>query len=99
MENLKSQIVEDLLASYQEVGGINRIDSANLPSRRAVTGICEDLLRLVFPGFLETDAIDSENLEKETSQVVSQILLNLSKEINRSLRLATDDSKEIREIL
>ena len=97
MESLQRKIVDDLLVSYQEVGGINRIDTANLPSRPVVAGLCEDLLRLVFPGFLETDAIESKNLEKETSQVVSQILLTLSKEINRSLRLASDDSKEIRE--
>ena len=97
MESLQRKIVDDLLVSYQEVGGINRIDTANLPSRPVVAGLCEDLLRLVFPGFLETDAIELENLEKETSQVVSQILLTLSKEINRSLRLASDDSKEIRE--
>ena len=63
MESLQSKIVDDLLVSYQEVGGINRIDSANLPSRPAVAGLCEDLLRLVFPGFLETEAIESENLE------------------------------------
>jgi serine O-acetyltransferase len=97
MESLQRKIVDDLLVSYQEVGGINRIDTANLPSKLAVAGLCEDLLRLVFPGFLENDAIESGNLEKETSQVVSQILLTLSKEINRSLRLASDDSKEIRE--
>ncbi|HIG83550.1 MAG TPA: serine acetyltransferase [Verrucomicrobia bacterium] len=97
MESLQRKIVDDLLVSYQEVSGINRIDTANLPSKLAVAGLCEDLLRLVFPGFLENDAIESRNLEKETSQVVSQILLTLSKEINRSLRLASDDSKEIRE--
>ena len=93
MESLQSKIVDDLLVSYQEVGGINRIDSANLPSRPAVAGLCEDLLRLVFPGFLETEAIESENLEKETGQVVSLILASFSKEINRSLRLAHDGSQ------
>ena len=97
MESLQRKIVDDLLVSYQEVGGINCIDTANLPSKLAVAGLCEDLLRLVFPGFLENDAIEAGNLEKETSQRVSQILLTLSKEINRSLRLASDDSKEIRE--
>ena len=97
MESLQSKIVDDLLVSYQEVGGINRIDSANLPSRPAVAGLCEDLLRLVFPGFLETEAIESENLEKETGQIVSQILATLSKEINRSMRLAYEGSQEIRE--
>ncbi|MDE0569740.1 MAG: serine O-acetyltransferase [Verrucomicrobiales bacterium] len=97
MESLQRKIVDDLLVSYQEVGGINCIDTANLPSKLAVAGLCEDLLRLVFPGFLENDAIEAGNLEKETSQMVSQILLTLSKEINRSLRLASDDSKEIRE--
>lgn len=94
MENVERKIVDDLLLSYQEVGGINRIDSANLPSRPGMASICEDLLQILFPGFLETEAIESENLDKDTSELVETIFFSLNKEINRSLRLLGDDESQ-----
>ncbi|MEC7638868.1 MAG: serine O-acetyltransferase EpsC, partial [Verrucomicrobiota bacterium] len=77
-----------------EVGGINRIDSANLPSRPGIASICEDLLQILFPGFLETEAIESENLDKDTSELLETIFFALNKEINRSLRLLGDEESQ-----
>ena len=94
MEIVEKKIVDDLLLSYQEVGGINRIDSANLPSRPGIASICEDLLQILFPGFLETEAIESENLDKDTSELVETIFFSLNKEINRSLRLLGDEESQ-----
>jgi len=94
MEIVERKIVDDLLHSYQEVGGINRIDSANLPSRPGIASICEDLLQILFPGFLETEAIESENLDKDTSELVETIFFSLNKEINRSLRLLGDEESQ-----
>lgn len=94
MEIVERKIVDDLLLSYQEVGGINRIDSANLPSRPGIASICEDLLQILFPGFLETEAIESENLDKDTSELLETIFFSLNKEINRSLRLLGDEESQ-----
>ena len=94
MEIVERKIVDDLLLSYQEVGGINRIDTANLPSRPGIASICEDLLQILFPGFLETEAIESENLDKDTSELVETIFFSLNKEINRSLRLLGDEESQ-----
>lgn len=94
MEIVERKIVDDLLLSYQEVGGINRIDTANLPSRPGIASICEDLLQILFPGFLETEAIESENLDKDTSELLETIFFSLNKEINRSLRLLGDEESQ-----
>ena len=72
MDHEVDQIVSDLLGSYQEVGGINRIDCSNLPSKRAIGAVCEDLLRLAFPGFLDTEAIASDELEEETTHQIQR---------------------------
>lgn len=94
MDIVERKIVDDLLLSYQEVGGINRIDSANLPSRPGIASICEDLLQILFPGFLETEAIESENLDKDTSELLETIFFSLNKEIKRSLRLLGDEESQ-----
>ena len=91
MDREVSEIVSDLLGSYQEVGGINRIDCSNLPSKPAIGAVCEDLLRLAFPGFLDTEAIASEELENETALRVSKVITALEKEVIRSLRFVSGE--------
>ena len=46
-------IVERILASYRELGGINHIEGPNLPSRESVERIVEVLESLIFPGFVD----------------------------------------------
>ena len=51
MDCRQDEIVQSLMASYHEAGGINHVDCGNLPSKRAIASLCEDLLQLLFPGF------------------------------------------------
>ena len=48
-----TQLTNQLLASYAKEGGINHLDGKNLPSKRVVTSLAKDLLRLLFPGFFD----------------------------------------------
>jgi serine O-acetyltransferase len=65
-----------------------------LPSRPGIAVLCEDLLQILFPGFLETEAIESENLENDTSQLLAKIVSSLNKEIKRSIRLLGENESE-----
>ncbi len=49
MDCRQDEIVSSLMTSYHEVGGINHVDCGNLPSKRAIATLCEDLLQLLFP--------------------------------------------------
>lgn len=92
MDCEQQKIVDELLKSYQEAGGINNIDGANLPSKRAMPGICEDLLRVLFPGFFEEHALCSRETEMVISERMSGIFERLRLEIHRSLRSRADGS-------
>ncbi len=87
-------IVEALLESYRDVGGINHIDSSNLPSKRAVGDICEELLRLAFPGFHDAQALDSSELALVTTRRVAELIPELQPEIARSLRFKDENPKD-----
>jgi hypothetical protein len=50
MAELVDDSMTELLRSYQRVGGLNNRDAHNMPSKRAVGRICEDLLQIIFPG-------------------------------------------------
>ena len=75
------------MASYCEVGGINHVDCGNLPSKRAIAALCEDLLHLLFPGFFSEEAVSSQELELMTNELVASIRERLNTEVRRSLRL------------
>jgi len=48
-------IASHIIGSYDEPGGCNHPDGLNLPSPEHVISILQNLLRLCFPGELETD--------------------------------------------
>jgi len=88
------QITDAILESYCLVGGINNIDGSNLPSKRAITAICEDLLQLLFPGFHDEEPIHSKHLRRVTTHRIRTINDRLQVEICKSLRLKNPHSPE-----
>lgn len=87
MDCPQQNLVEALLASYHDVGGINRIDSANLPSKRTVTSVCVRLLQLLFPGYHDEEPIPADELEMITGERISTLAEILENEVAKTLRL------------
>jgi serine O-acetyltransferase len=61
------------------------LDGKNLPSKRAITAITQDLLRLLFPGFFDEKLIHSSEIKVETAALLDSILGKLEDEIRKSL--------------
>jgi len=80
-----AQIVDSLVDSFHKYGGINHLDGANLPSRDAVVEITRDLLRLVFPGFYDKDAIHSAQIVEYTSELIASVARRMENELRKSL--------------
>ena len=69
-----TKLTNELVASYARVGGINHLDGKNLPSKRAITAITQDLLRLLFPGFFDEKLIHSSEIKVETAELLDSVL-------------------------
>ena len=80
-----ADIVENLVESFHDVGGINHLDAVHLPSRDAVVEITKDLLRLVFPGFYDPEPIRLGQVREYTAELVSSISRRMENEICKSL--------------
>jgi serine O-acetyltransferase len=80
-----TKLTNDLVASYARLGGINHLDGKNLPSKRAVTDITCDLLRLLFPGFFDEKLVHSSEVKTETAALLDSVLGKLEDEIRKSL--------------
>lgn len=87
MESNQRSIVDSLVESYHEVGGINRIECGNLPSKRKVAQACEQLLQLLFPGYHDEEPVPEDELEMITGERIDALIENLGQEIGKSLRL------------
>jgi serine O-acetyltransferase len=93
-----TEIVERLVKSFHQHGGINHLDGANLPSRDAVVDITRDLLRLVFPGFYDKDPIHSNQITEYTEELVASVARRLENEIHRSLEYRPCDRCDLRDL-
>jgi serine O-acetyltransferase len=80
-----TKLTNELVASYAHAGGINHLDGKNLPSKRAVTAITQDLLRLLFPGFFDEKLVHSSEIKVETAALLDSVLGKLEDEIRKSL--------------
>jgi serine O-acetyltransferase len=80
-----TQLTDQLVASYAQVGGINHLDGKNLPSRRVVTALTKDLLRLLFPGFFDDKIIHSSEIKVETAALLDAVLGPLEDEVAKAL--------------
>lgn len=81
----RSALINELLTSYEEVGGINHIDGANLPSKHTVSEITRTLLRLVFPGFYLNKDASEQCFQEMTQEKLDWVCEHLGREIAKSL--------------
>ncbi|MCC6881466.1 MAG: serine O-acetyltransferase EpsC [Verrucomicrobiales bacterium] len=86
-------ITSRLVQSYHEIGGINRLDCANLPSKRAIGSVCEELLQVLFPGYHDEEPVPADELEMITSERIANLTETLETEISKVLRLRDDASE------
>ncbi len=87
MNSLPNWHLAELLASYQKHGGFNHNDVHNMPSKRAVGQICEDLLQLLFPGFHDDAAISEASLTQITAERLFGVVRRLQEEVRKSVRI------------
>lgn len=87
MEKVLNEVFREILASYDSVGGLSNTDSLNLPSKRAIGDICEDLLQLLFPGFHDEEAIHKNSLSVLTRHRLTSVIDRLEEEVCKSLRI------------
>ncbi|MFO1477497.1 MAG: serine O-acetyltransferase [Verrucomicrobiota bacterium] len=91
MQPSVTQLTDRLVASYATAGGINHLDGKNLPSKRVISGLTVDLLRLLFPGFFDEKLIHSSEIKVETALLLDSVLGGLEDEIRKSLEYHTPE--------
>jgi serine O-acetyltransferase len=87
MAELVDSSVTELLRSYARTGGLNNRDAHNMPSKRAVGQICQDLLQILFPGFHDEDAVHHSSVEELTTSRLADVVKRLSDQVRKAVRI------------
>jgi serine O-acetyltransferase len=84
-QRVLDRAIEEILASYADHGNINHLDGQNLPSRSEVSSVLEDLLTIVFPGYLVQEHIDDLTARWFVGERCARALRALERTIGRAL--------------
>jgi serine O-acetyltransferase len=87
MDHPIDELVAQLLESYETCGGIKHLNGAKLPSKMAVASLTQDLLQIVFPGFISEDGLTPLNLVKQTTRQITDLQAKLERELVKSLEV------------
>jgi serine O-acetyltransferase len=86
LENGLPKLIDRIIESYDEYGGINRSKDEDLPSKQAVIEILEDLLSILFPGYFGNVKVDRSNVRYFVGNLLSSIYSRLVSEVEKSLK-------------
>ncbi|UCH38392.1 MAG: serine acetyltransferase [Candidatus Bathyarchaeota archaeon] len=86
IENGLPKLVQEIVASYGNRGQIHHLEGKDLPTKQNVIGILEDLLAIVFPGYLSTTPVTKANTTYFVGDLLHSIYYRLIDEIDKSLK-------------
>ncbi len=87
MDHPMKSIVDELLESYAHCGGIKHLNGASLPSKMAVATLAQDLLHIIFPGFIAENHVAMQDLPHESALLLGSLQKKLKREIAKSLEM------------
>ncbi len=79
-------LVDDLIKNYDVFGGMDHLEGKDLPSKRVVIEILEDLLTVFFPGYLGKTEITKSNVKYVVGNMLTSLYTRLTVEIEKSLK-------------
>lgn len=87
MDDPMKRVVDELLESYANCGGIKHLDGSKLPSKMAVAALTQDLLHIIFPGFISEHQVSMQDLPHETALQIASLHKRLKRKIAKSLTM------------
>ncbi len=79
------ELINSLMDSYEQQGGVNLSESHNYPNTETVVSALKDLISLVFPGFKTEEYIDAGNLRSRTGEKVHRVVAQLTRETQKAM--------------
>jgi serine O-acetyltransferase len=79
-------LVDDIMVNYQKVGGMDHLEGRDLPSKKVVIEVLEDLFAILFPGYLGDSEITKANIRYHLGTKLTSVYTRLTEEVEKSLK-------------
>jgi serine O-acetyltransferase len=79
-------LVDDIIRNYQTFGGMDHLEGKDLPSKKIVIEVLEDLLTVIFPGYLGKTEITKSNVKYVIGNTLTSVYARLMVEVEKSLK-------------
>jgi serine O-acetyltransferase len=81
-----AKLVDDVMISYVKFGGMDHLEGRDLPSKKVVIEVLEDLFTVLFPGYLGDTEITKANIKYYLGTKLTSVYARLTNEVEKSLK-------------
>ena len=89
-----SRLVDEIMENYETYVGMSHLEGRDLPSKQVVIEVLEELLSVVFPGYVGKAEITKSNVRYFLGNVLNSIYSRLADEVEKSLKYVCRSVKE-----
>jgi len=86
IENGLPNLVDKIVTNYNTCGGMDHLEGKDLPSKKVVIEVLDDLFTVLFPGYLGDSAISKANIKFCLGNKLTAIYERLTVEVEKSLK-------------
>lgn len=79
-------LVDDMMLNYKKFGGMDHLEGRDLPSKKVVIEVLEDLFTVLFPGSLGKEEITKANVKYHLGKTLTSVYSRLNEEVEKSLK-------------
>jgi serine O-acetyltransferase len=80
------KLVDKIMKSYETFGGMDHLEGKDLPSKKVVIEVLEDLFTILFPGYLGKEDTTKANVKYFLGNTLTSIYTRLTNEAEKSLK-------------
>jgi serine O-acetyltransferase len=80
------KLVDKIMKSYETFGSMDHLEGKDLPSKKVVIEVLEDLFTVLFPGYLGKEGITKANIKYFLGNTLTSIYTRLTNEVEKSLK-------------
>ena len=80
------KLVDEIIRNYETFGSMDHLEGKDLPSKKVVIEVLEDLLTMFFPGYLGKTGITKSNIEYFLGNTLTSVYTRLTGEVEKSFK-------------
>ena len=80
------QLVDGIIDNYEAIGGMDHLEGKDLPSKKVVIEVLEDLFTVLFPGYLGKEGVTNANIKYFLGNLLNSVYTRLTNEVEKSLK-------------